>query len=66
MPHGFEVYPIVNADATKVMRQITLHVRIKRATELKARLWVGTRLIELAALIMGCNLDIEATEDKGG
>ncbi len=50
-------------DAVNMMRHATMYVRVKRGTELQWRLWLGTRLIALAALVMNCNIKIEAESD---
>jgi hypothetical protein len=46
-------------DAVDGMRQVTMYLRIKRGTELRWRLWLGTRLIALAALVMNCNIEVD-------
>ncbi len=46
-------------DAVNMMRQVTLHIRIKRDKELGFRLWLGARLIALAALVLNCQIEIE-------
>lgn len=50
-------------DAVDMMRQVTMHVRIKRGTELQWRLWLGARLIALAGLVMNCNIEINGLND---
>lgn len=47
-------------DVVDGMRGTTLYVKIKRGTELQWRIWLATRLIMLAAMIMNCNIEIEA------
>lgn len=51
-------------DAVDMMRRATMHVRIKRDRELAWRLWLGTRLIMLAALVMNCNIEVEGIEES--
>ena len=48
-------------DAVKTRRQTTLvvHVSVKRMRELALRLWIGCKLIWLAALIMNCGVEIK-------
>lgn len=46
-------------DAVDMMREATMTVTVKRGTELQWRLWLGTRLIALAALVMNCNIKVE-------
>ncbi len=46
-------------DAVNMMRQVTMHVYVKRGTELKWRLWLGTKLIVIAAFVLNCHIDIK-------
>jgi hypothetical protein len=68
MPHGFTVKPIdptvdsgmtATVDGVKLQRQIYMTVKIKRATELQWRIWLGVRLMYVAAWIMNCNIDVQ-------
>lgn len=43
----------------KLDQQTVLHVKIKIAKELKVRLWIARNLIWLAAIIMGCGVNVE-------
>ncbi len=50
-------------DAVNMMRDVTVHVIIKRGTELEWRLWIGARLIGLAALVMNCKIIVAETNE---
>ena len=45
--------------APDLMRRMTLNVKVTGKGVLAIRLWVGTRLILLAAHVMGCGIEIE-------
>jgi hypothetical protein len=45
--------------AKSLMRSLTLTVRISRMPELRFRLWLGMKLIRLAAWVMWCNIRLE-------
>jgi len=47
-------------DMAKIMGAITIKVRHERST--RVRLWLGTRLMLLAAKVMGCKADIALAE----
>ena len=49
-------------DATKLTEQLTLVVTIKNIRELRLRLWIGEKLIRLAARIMNMNIELEVTK----
>jgi hypothetical protein len=46
---------------SKVVRDITFDIRITGQKVAKARLWLGTRIIMLAALIIGCTINIDCS-----
>lgn len=52
-------------DSVKVMKTVTINVKIKRFNELKIRLWLGVQLIKLAALVMNMNVEIVEDENDG-
>ena len=56
---GIVATRVANADVVSGMRNVTLTVKLKRRNELAARIWIGKRLIALAAWVMNCNLQIE-------
>lgn len=41
------------------MKFATLTVKLKGVRTLRFRIWLGTKLVVLAALVMGCNVDVE-------
>lgn len=43
----------------KPLENATLTVEVKCTRELKVRLWLGTRLLFLAALLLGCRLELK-------
>lgn len=51
-------------DVVEGMRNVTLFVELKRTTELRWRVWLATKLIFLAALLMNCNVDISSRDDS--
>lgn len=50
-------------DAVDTMRGVTLYATVKRGTELRWRMWLGVRLMFLAAWVMNCNVDITGVAD---
>lgn len=44
---------------TETMKNVSLHVVVTDKREASARMWFGTRLIKLAARVMGCGVDVE-------
>lgn len=46
-------------DMVKLMRQTTMHVTVKRGNELRWRVWLATKLILLAAMVMNCRIQFE-------
>lgn len=48
-----------SVDAMAWMHSMTLRVTIKRATEMRWRLWVGLQLLRLAKVVFGC-ADLDA------
>lgn len=49
----------VVCNANRLMNQLTLKVRITGIKILKARFWIGRKIILLAAWILGCGIKIE-------
>lgn len=50
-------------DGVQINQSITMHVAIRRYRESKLRLYIGRRLIILAAKIMNCNIIVEGRND---
>lgn len=44
----------------KVISSVTINVRVTGMAMAKARLWAGAQVMKLAALIMGCGIELEA------
>lgn len=53
--------PIVHT-IDKLDKNVTLAVEIRETPNFKIRKWIATRLLVLAALVLGCNLEIEDGE----
>lgn len=53
-----------SVDVVNLMRDVTFHVTLKRATELKWRMWLGVHLLYLAAVVLNCNLEIDGITGK--
>jgi len=49
---------IYDADAVEAMREVTMHVHLKRRAEFRIRVWLGVRLMALAAWVMNCNIQL--------
>jgi hypothetical protein len=41
------------------MHEVTISVKLTGRRQLRARLWIGGLLLQLAALVIGCNVEIE-------
>lgn len=54
----------VNVPMSEVMSGLTLNVRITGMKITKARLWLGEQLLKLAALVMGCGIEISLEDDR--
>jgi hypothetical protein len=44
----------------RILPQITMHVVVHDPPLWRARLWVATRLMRLAAVVLNCNIEIDA------
>ncbi len=51
-----------NVSMPKIMRSVTLRVNLRGVKSWRLRLWVGTRLLKLAALVIGCGIRFDGTE----
>jgi len=47
----------------KLTKDLTLAVKVKVTRQFKARFIVATALIKMAALILGCSIEIENIEE---
>lgn len=60
------------ADATismqRLMRNVTLTVRLTGHRQFVVRQWIAVRLLALAALVLGCQIDVQtgAVDDVEG
>lgn len=54
----------ITLDATKIMRRATITVTLKRAREMRMRLWLAVKLIRLAAWVTGMGIEIVDGKDK--
>lgn len=52
----------VEIDQVKLMQEMTLEVKLIRAREMRARLWIAARLIWLACWVTGMGLRIHDQE----
>lgn len=43
----------------QAMRQITIEVVVTGARRTKLRIWIGQKLMMLAAAVMGCNVEVD-------
>jgi hypothetical protein len=48
---------VLEVDAREALRSVTIKVKLTHCTEVRARLWLGTRLIKLAAWVLDCSLE---------
>jgi hypothetical protein len=53
-----------SVDVVDAMRGINLRVDFRRVRELSWRIWLGTKLIGLAARIMNCGIEFEKTGES--
>jgi hypothetical protein len=49
---------IAKINAADAMKAVTLNVKVD-TRELRVRLWIGTRLLHVAAWVLGCRIRIE-------
>ena len=49
-------------DQVKLMRNLTIRVRLIRTREMRVRLWIAVQLIRLATWVTGMGLEIEHEE----
>ncbi len=52
----------IDIPMSDAMRQLTLSFRLTGVRIAAARLWLGCQVIKLAALIIGCGVEIETKE----
>ena len=47
---------------SEALKEITIEVKIVGFRSWRVRLWIGTQLLQLAAWVIGCGIDIETKE----
>jgi hypothetical protein len=50
---------IASITMPELMRNITLHIRVTGQRVTAIRFWLGTRLLRLAAWVIGCGIEID-------
>jgi hypothetical protein len=45
--------------AGELSRRLTLNIRVRGMRVFKARWWVAIKLLRMAAIVAGCNIEIE-------
>ncbi len=51
-------------DMRDVARSLCVVVKVRRAAEFQWRFWLGARLMKLAKLVMGCEVEFEITDAR--
>lgn len=54
----------VRVSQTRLMRHVTMHIRIVDATSFAVRRWLAIRCIKLAALLVNCNIQVEFSNES--
>lgn len=49
---------IAQVDMAEVMSGLTMQVQVTGVRMLRVRLWLGLRVLKLAAMIMGCGIAV--------
>ncbi len=49
----------VELDTKQLANKVTVSVKLKNINQWRVRIWIGTRLMRLAALIMWVDIEIE-------
>lgn len=44
--------------ATELLRNLTLRVRLVGVKTMRVRIWLGTRIIRLGAAVIGCTIEL--------
>lgn len=53
----------VKIDASRLLGDLTMNVVITGQWKMNTRVWVATRLISLAAWVLGTNIDVDYEQD---
>lgn len=46
-----------------LMREVVINIRVTGRKRLAMRLWAGTKVLALAAWVMGCNIDVSVADE---
>lgn len=57
-----DMKPELDIDAVKIMKQMTVTVKIKRIRELSVRIWLACKLMKLAGWVANSRIKIEVNE----
>jgi hypothetical protein len=50
---------MVDIKMRKIPNSVTLKVKVSATKEMRVRMWFATKLIVLAATVLGCNIEFE-------
>jgi hypothetical protein len=56
-----EMMATIELSMTETMKDVAFHVVVTDQREVSIRMWVGLRLMKLAAHVMGCSVDVEVS-----
>ena len=56
--------PHLHYNMTKLPRGTTMHVTIHLTRRIMVRYWIAVRLFYLAALVLGCGIEIENEDEE--
>lgn len=48
----------LEVDVRKVIGRLTIPVKISHCREVSFRIWLGSKIIQLAELVIGCEIEI--------
>lgn len=54
----------VEIDAAELVRNVTLCVKVTGARRARFRLWIGGKVLLLAAYVMGCNIEVSGNDQN--
>jgi hypothetical protein len=50
---------VVHIPVRSILNRVTMHVHVNGVKLWTARIWLGTKILKCAALVMGCGLRVE-------
>jgi len=53
---------IMDIPMAEVMSSMTIELRATGVKRMRFRLWLGAKIIAIAAFVMGCNLELEVRD----